>query len=277
MTITYLPAATLSADQLAHAFNAGYSGYYVPIAFDAAIMQDHIFKHDIDLTASRVASVNDEVVGICLLGVRGTQGWIGGVGVSPSQRRLGIGRGLMEAVHDSARVLGLNEIMLEVLEPNGGAKALYEQLGYAITRRLLILESPPTLAEAVPPLDVYNHPLSEVLTIYEDFHRLPNPWQRAAGTLRHHPPATPVFVAYAHGAPSAYAVARVNEKALQWLDLAYLPGHETLLRALVLRLHEQYPLPGRLVNLGEDDPVWAVLQSLGYRETLAQWEMRFSF
>ena len=46
MTLTYHPAATLSADQLAHAFNAGYSGYYVPIAFDAAIMQDHIFKHD---------------------------------------------------------------------------------------------------------------------------------------------------------------------------------------------------------------------------------------
>lgn len=106
----------------------------MPIHIDEPTMNYIVRSWSIDLSRSRVA----EGAGICNLGVRGDRGWIGGMGVVPERRRQGIGRALMEAVLDVAPPT----VDLEVLESNEGAKRLYDDLGFEVTRLLEIWSLP---------------------------------------------------------------------------------------------------------------------------------------
>jgi len=63
-----------------------------------------------------------------------------GLGVLSDRRGCGIGTALLKAVDERARELGKTEVILEVVDTNHRAKALYERFGYRIvhtTRRLM--------------------------------------------------------------------------------------------------------------------------------------------
>ena len=98
----------------------------MPSHVDASALGSMLDLWDIDLARSRVALRDDEPVGIVNLGVRGDEGWIGGLGVVPAERRHGVGRALMESVLEEAPA----RVTLEVLEQNEPAIRLYEQLGF---------------------------------------------------------------------------------------------------------------------------------------------------
>jgi ribosomal protein S18 acetylase RimI-like enzyme len=136
LTVELRPASEFTSSVLAEAFTAGYVGYQFPIQLDEAEFTAMAERSDFDLGRSQVALADDGPVGICALGVRGDQGWIGGLGVALAVRRRGIGRQLMDAVLGAARAAGIARVSLEVLEPNTGAIALYEQLGFELTRML---------------------------------------------------------------------------------------------------------------------------------------------
>ena len=53
-----------------------------------------------------------------------------GIAVHPGARKEGLGRAMMQYLHDSARERGATRVRLRVLEDNAPAVALYEQLGY---------------------------------------------------------------------------------------------------------------------------------------------------
>ena len=57
--------------------------------------------------------------------------------VCEPSRRMGIGRLLMERVHQWARECGLDEVELNVWEFNKGARLLYDSMGYETSRRTL--------------------------------------------------------------------------------------------------------------------------------------------
>ena len=103
-----------------------------------------------------------------MLGVRDEHGWIGGLGVLPAHRRIGVGRALMEAVLADAPP----SVSLEVIEQNEPALRLYETLGFARSRILEIWslsgDVRPATARVVEP-----RPLEQ-----DDL-----PWQRAARSL----------------------------------------------------------------------------------------------
>ena len=131
-----IPASDRTPAQLASLFTAGYEGYYMPVSVDEATFRFMAGAWDYDLDSSLVAVDGDEDVGFCMLGVRGEDGWVGGVGIVPSQRGRKVGTRLMEAAADRARALGVKRLWLEVLEQNAPAIALYEKLGYERVRML---------------------------------------------------------------------------------------------------------------------------------------------
>jgi ribosomal protein S18 acetylase RimI-like enzyme len=53
-----------------------------------------------------------------------------GLAIEPTARGMGVGTRLLEAVDERARDLGRTEIILEVIDANPRAKALYERHGY---------------------------------------------------------------------------------------------------------------------------------------------------
>ena len=117
------PAATLDGAALAALFTAGYEGYWFPIAVDAPAFALMTGTTDVDLRLSRVAIEDGEPVAIALVARRGTEGWIGGMGVVASHRRRGIGEATLVAALDAARAAGIERVTLEVLEQNLPARA----------------------------------------------------------------------------------------------------------------------------------------------------------
>ncbi|MHB0969513.1 MAG: GNAT family N-acetyltransferase [Thermoanaerobaculia bacterium] len=59
-----------------------------------------------------------------------------GTAVVPEYRRRGLGREMMQALIPQLRSCGTQTYLLEVLEENRGAVALYEREGFAVSRRL---------------------------------------------------------------------------------------------------------------------------------------------
>src|SRR5258706_76588 len=87
---------------------------------------------------------------LAMLAVRGSRGWIGGMGTRPGARRHGLGKAAMIAALESAWSRGLVRVELEVLVENLQAIALYERLGFVDQRRLEVWERPASLAPPAP-------------------------------------------------------------------------------------------------------------------------------
>ena len=83
------------------------------------------------------AHVGDEAVGLGWLELRrrtsGVSAWVYDVHLDADRRGQGLGRQLMEALHEQARELGATTIALNVFGHNATAIRLYDSLGYAVT------------------------------------------------------------------------------------------------------------------------------------------------
>ena len=63
----------------------------------------------------------------------GVSAWIYDIQVEEGRRGEGLGRALLEALHDAARGLGATTMALNVFGHNTAAIRLYDSLGYAVT------------------------------------------------------------------------------------------------------------------------------------------------
>lgn len=277
MSIKLVTANTVDSDALVNLFNVAYSDYLVPIYLSSTQLQQTIGQNAIDLAASYVSLDGDNLVGMGFLAHRDIRGWIGGMGVVPSHRHMGIGRQLMGALLESARERRLDTVQLEVIEGNIPAYNLYVDLGFETIRRLLVVQRPelpaPIRSETDSPLSIKPVPLKEALTHYEYFHSVPNPWQREHASLLRANDLTG-WLAERENRPAAYIIGRVTSHMIQIMDAAFDEGEQLALLALVAHLHQQTPrTPGSMVNLPENDPAFPVFRDLHYEETMAQIEM----
>ncbi|HEY2327385.1 MAG TPA: GNAT family N-acetyltransferase [Gaiellaceae bacterium] len=230
-----VPADRYSFAELAELFTRGYEGYSIPVHIDEASMKYIVDAWSIDLSRSRVA----EDAGICNLGVRGDLGWIGGLGVVPEQRRHGIGRALMESVLDNAP----STVDLEVIEGNDGAKRLYDDLGFKVTRLLEVWslpEQPEIEARLVDPSPLGQRDL---------------PWQRADEAL-----------------PADYDRWEVDGGAMLLKGGNVLQLQAADIDAATALLSRGKALS--YVNVPEGDVASAALAALGGTMSLRQFEMR---
>lgn len=275
-------AATLTAEELAEVFNRAYSDYYVPLHLDAAMMSGMIAAQDLDLAGSRVLVDGGEAVAFAMLGVRGDRGWIGGMGVVPGQRRRGLGRRAMHAVLGVARERGLARVLLEVLEPNEPAAALYRELGFRDLRWLEILERPAEAADAPgrsQPLAaghgaVMPGTIEECLAAYGDVHPEAPPWQREPVVLARSSASLEVAVTRGgDGALRAFAIARAVPNRVLFLAAGERAAGGGLAACIGHLLAAHARSEAMMVNVPERDPAVAVLKSLGFTRKLRQREM----
>jgi len=252
MTIELWPASTLSPAERVDVFNAAYEGYVVPFHLEEPQLAFMERSFDIDLEASIVGFRDDAPVGLANLAVRGDEGWVGGVGVVTSARRSGVGRCLMDALHERARELGLRRVWLEVIVENAGAFALYEELGYRTTQDLYVWTLP--AAEGEPP--GREVPVEEAKTMIPGKRE---PWQRADGTLANYDDVR----GWVTDSGAMLFCVRSTSAQLQ----QYTGDPEPLIRAL-RTFKDVY-----ILNLPADDPAAAVLRELGGKVAVRQHEM----
>jgi ribosomal protein S18 acetylase RimI-like enzyme len=254
--LSIVSARSLERGERAELFTAAYEGYFFPFHIDEPTLAAMEEAFDLDVDASRIAYRDGAPVGLGNLGLRGEEGWIGGVGVVPAARRSGIGETLMRALQEQARALGVRRVWLEVIDRNHGAFALYEKLGYHIVRDVEVWSLPTregddSEAREVPPGEAHAR-IRELRSERE-------PWQRADETLIHYRDARGLET------ESGAAVYRISGNAVQLVQLA---GEAApLLRALRGRGTVS------VLNLPVDALAAATLRELGGSVVVRQHEM----
>ncbi|MBN1680420.1 MAG: GNAT family N-acetyltransferase [Anaerolineae bacterium] len=282
-SISLHSVSDVNFDDFTTAFNAAYSDYFVPIAMTVQAFRALIARDALDLTASVAAMDGDQIIGTGLLGIRGSAGWIGGLGVIPQRRRQGIGRRMMEYLLAQAQTRGLSCVRLEVIEHNTGAHNLYSQLGFEKKRYLLILdrkpEQPIPPASTSPRYTLKQQPVNKVLIHFDRFHTVRNCWQRELSSLQALGDAAHSWVVLNGSDISGYALGWATEYAVRLVDLAAQPGSDQLdaARALLSYLHHENPkAQGSIYNVAEDDPILPAFTALGYSTVFRQIEMQYA-
>ena len=267
-TVSIAPASGLSLAAVAELFNAAYEGYALPMHVDAGTIAFMFDAYDLAAEPSCVASLDGQPVGLAMLGMRGSRGWVGGMGVRLSARRRGIGEQLMLALISNARASGLTTLGLEVLEPNTSARALYEKLGFLITRRLEVLD----LATAVPPTGMLAHAVAphEAHARITSHRTAPEPWQRDDDTLARLDVSTPALRGLTtSGGDVVYRVADGRASILQMTATS-----ETSAGVLLDTIRSRTGVQSvRFLNVPEDDVCAQAMRSRGATLLVAQLEM----
>ncbi|WP_053365960.1 GNAT family N-acetyltransferase [Bacillus sp. FJAT-27245] len=126
------------------AWNTGFEEYFVDLTMTHEAFLQRFPLEDLSPSMSVVAFVDGEPAGLIVNGIRTIKGvktaWNGGTAVAVKYRKQGVGRALMEATIEIYRQEGVQLAMLEAIEGNDKAIALYESLGYKIVDRLEYLE-----------------------------------------------------------------------------------------------------------------------------------------
>jgi len=276
----YAPLSQVDLDEFTGAFNRAYRDYFVPTVLSVPALRALVERDDIALESSVAALHGGRIVGMGLLGVRGREGWIGGMGVIPSHRRQGIGRALMRRLLDQARARGLEIVRLEVIEPNQPARALYVDLGFEEVRRLLVLqrepESPPASVDdryAVAPA-----PVPALLAYYNAFHDVRNCWQRGRRSLAGLADQMQGWAARDGEEIVGYAVGWASRGEVRLADLGVHPAADrpAVAGALLGALHRANPgAYGAHYNVAEDEPTLPAYRAAGYATRLVQIEMEW--
>jgi len=175
--VRVVPAADLGTAKLLEVFNAGFSDYLVPLQLDEATLHMHLHENDIALDRSPVA-VADEPAAFALVGIRGTDAWIGGMATVPARRGEGLGRRMLDAAIDSAAEAGCTTVWLEVVDRNTAAVALYRARGFAQMRDLAVWSLP--AAEGAEARAVDEREAHAWIASHREERE---PWQRADATL----------------------------------------------------------------------------------------------
>jgi len=130
------PLIASDFDALFAAFTEAFSDYIVPLQPAREHLLDMFTRRGWVPEASVGAFDDDRMVAFTVNGVEDTRGYDTGTGVVPTHRRLGLARDLMRASYPLLRARGCTEYVLEVLDGNARAQALYRAEGFRETRGL---------------------------------------------------------------------------------------------------------------------------------------------
>jgi len=256
---------------LAELFSACFSDYLVPMHMDERALREHVEANGIDLECSKVIVAGGRPVAFALIARRHDAGWVGGMGTVRSHRRRGLGKTALVAGIEAARERGCRAVWLEVIDGNRSAVRLYERLGFAVQRELIVWSLP--APESDPPPSRWVGPDSAHSWIVAN-RRSVEPWQRADASvarMRARGKGVRGLVVEQDGSVSGAAVFREDRDKITVLQIT-AADEASAADALLAAAAGQRDL--RLANVPVDDVSSRALRSLGAQLLVTQHEMR---
>jgi ribosomal protein S18 acetylase RimI-like enzyme len=131
------PVAELTSAEVADAVTRSFEGYLVAIRFTPEAYERRFRNEHLDPYASRVYVRDGATIGVMLIARRGWTRRVAAMGFVPEARGQGLGRRVLGEVIAEARSQGERTVMLEVIDGNAPAMALYTKVGFRPIRRLV--------------------------------------------------------------------------------------------------------------------------------------------
>ncbi|HJT16935.1 MAG TPA: GNAT family N-acetyltransferase [Thermoanaerobaculia bacterium] len=123
----------VSFERMTVAFNDAFSDYDIPANYTVEYLTNLVVRRGYRPDLAVGAFDGDRLVGFVFNCLDGDEAYNSGTGVAISHRRRGIARELMQR---SIETLPAKRYILEVIDTNRRAEALYRQLAFVETRRL---------------------------------------------------------------------------------------------------------------------------------------------
>lgn len=130
------PLRDTDFEEIHRAFVEAFSDYVVPMKPTPEALREMFTRRGWVPELSSAVFENERIVAFTLNGFDGTSGYDTGSGVLPAHRRRGLARETMEHSIALLRDAGATRCVLEVLEPNTAAAALYRAVAFKETRRM---------------------------------------------------------------------------------------------------------------------------------------------
>jgi GNAT superfamily N-acetyltransferase len=267
----------MSSAALADAINAVFAGYYIPPANTASSFASFCRWFNLDLATSvRMETKDGTLMGLAMLGIRGSRGWCGPFGIVPNFRGRGLAGTLASGLIARARSHGLRSLGLEVLVQNERAIKTYQNAGFVTLRSVCVLDGSPEnsffKSDGGESYDIQEITVAEAWLIAEQLRtgRPPPTWQREPVSLLSM--EMKAAVALLNGREQGVLVYRHNTIANQVAIGALDFREESVARALLARVAS---LSSRFfcLNEPENSTLHELLGRVGLREVHRQYEM----
>jgi ribosomal protein S18 acetylase RimI-like enzyme len=182
--VTFRTLAHGDFDAVVACFNEAFSDYAVAFSMTAPQLREICARRAVAFDLSIGAFDGDRLVGFTLNGFDGQTAYDSGTGVVPSHRREGLARTMMERIMPLLRDAGARRYLLEVVETNVRAAALYDSLGFTTARPLTCWKY-----EGAAAVDDTIRPIEADWSRFDDFRDVEPSWQNSAAAIgRAHDP-----------------------------------------------------------------------------------------
>ncbi len=273
--IQLIPASQFSIEQLTAIYNQTRVDYLVPMPMNAARLAEYVRIYDVDLEHSLVATtVDGQMLGVAMLGVRTERAWVTRLGVIPTIRHMGTGYALTSGLVQQAASLGIDFTMLEVIKNNEPAHQLFFKLGFYEIGELLVLRRAPTIS---PPdtivADAERLERTEALDLVGR-DRGTQPWTNQSESLFNAQDVSGLRLTLADGSRGWLVYQRQKFTLTRFAYKTESGDPVVMALAFLSHLHNQYPrLDTQLENIQVNDPHLPAFYQMGYVESFRRIEM----
>jgi ribosomal protein S18 acetylase RimI-like enzyme len=259
-------------DAVVACFNESFSDYVVPFSLTAPQLREICARRAIVFELSVGAFDGERLVGFTLNGFDGQTAYDSGTGVVPSHRRRGLARDMMQFILPHLLDAGAQRYLLEVIETNTRAVALYESLGFVTTRTLTCWKY-----EAIVSGDIAIRPIEADWELFETFRDVAPSWQNSEASIRRALHPRVILGAFDGDVLDGYAIVFPLTHDLAQLAVRRTHRRRGVGSALLDRATAEAEGTVRILNIdARDEGIDAFLRARGAEQFIRQREMERS-
>ncbi len=277
--VTFRNLGDISIGTLYKTYDEAFCDYPVNLGFDEAKLQNCFDRRGCEAVHSYGAFEDDKLIGFTYNAVRELDGKLTAydalTGVSIHHRRKGAGKGIMLASAEHFKKMGIDSYLLEVIDTNESAYALYKSCGFEFTRKF----------------DCYSLPEKQDIDITHDV-RIVTPdedmwkklvsfwdytpsWQNNVDSVKAVMSSFIIAVAFENGEPVGYAACDKNSCGIAQIAVAKDKRRRGIGSSILAFIGKNTPSKGMSIGNVDDrnTSLAAFLKHYGFKMTLVLHEL----